>query len=339
MAKVFVTGGTGFIGYHLIKRLSEQGHEILCLARKTSRIEPLRQFAVRFVHGDIQDADSIAGEVSDVQIVFHLAGTTKALRREHFFKVNQFGVENILKACQRSKAAPVVVLVSSLAAAGPVIGRNPTPKQEDTPSNPVSLYGISKRAGEIVAERYAGDLPITIVRPGIVFGEWDRDCLEMFRPIQKTGIHLVPGYSQKRYSLVYAGDLANLLVNAAMKGERLAPNNNGTSPGQGYYFAACDETPSYAQLGRLIGEALGRRTLVIPVASPVVWTVAFFGEIVGQVRKRPVVFHWDKAREALAGSWICSADKARRQLGFETPLPLIERLRQTVAWYREAKWL
>lgn len=339
MAKVFVTGGTGFIGYHLIKALSEQGHEILCLARKTSRIEPLRQFPVKFIHGDIQDADSIAGTLSNVQVVFHLAGTTKALRREDFFRVNELGIENLLKACRQSKATPVVVFVSSLAAAGPVIGRNPTPKQEGAPSNPVSLYGISKRAGELVAERYARDLPITIVRPGIVFGEWDKDCLEMFRPIEKTGVHLVPGYRQKRYSLIYAGDLVNLLISAATKGERLPPNSDGAPPGQGYYFAACDETPSYAQLGRLIGQALGRRTLVIPVASPVVWTVAFFGEIVGQIRRRPVVFHWDKAREALAGSWICSASKARDQLGFQTPLPLAERLRQTAAWYREAKWL
>lgn len=227
MAKVFVTGGTGFIGYHLIKALSEQGHEILCLARKTSRIEPLRQFAVKFIHGDIQDADSIAGTLSNVQVVFHLAGTTKALRREDFFRVNELGVENLLKACRQSKATPVVVFVSSLSAAGPVMGRNGVPKQEGAPSNPVSLYGISKRAGELVAERYARDLPITIVRPGIVFGEWDKDCLEMFRPIEKTGIHLVPGYRQKRYSLVYAGDLVNLLISAATKGERLPPNSDG----------------------------------------------------------------------------------------------------------------
>jgi len=89
----------------------------------------------------------------------------------------------------------------------------------------------------------------------------------------------------------------------------------------------------------MMGEALGRRTLVIPVAPPVVWTVALFGEITGQLRKRPVLFTWDKAREALAGSWICSAAKARRQLGFETPIALLDRLRQTVAWYRQAQWL
>jgi len=339
MAKVFVTGGTGFIGYHLIKALSERGHEIRCLARKTSRIEPLRPFGVQFVQGDIRDADSITGALSDVQIVFHLAGTTRALRREEFFRVNEHGTRHLLDACLRCKAPPVVVFVSSLAAAGPVVGRSLAPKVEESPCHPVSLYGISKRAGEKVAEKYAKDLPITIVRPGIVFGEWDKDCLEMFRPIARTGIHLVPGYRRKYYSLVYVGDLANLLIRAAEQGERLPANGQSGQPGQGYYFAAYEETPSYAQLGKMMGEALGRRTLVIPVAPPVVWTVALFGEITGQLRKRPVLFTWDKAREALAGSWICSAAKARRQLGFETPIALLDRLRQTVAWYRQAQWL
>lgn len=339
MAKVFITGGTGFIGYHLVKALSEQGHDVVCLVRKTSRIEPLRQFAVRFVHGDICDGDSISAALSGVQIVFHLAGTTKALRRDEFFRVNELGVKNLLEACRQSPTTPVVVIVSSLAAAGPILGRNKSPKKEDSPCNPISLYGKSKRAGEIVAETFAADLPITIVRPAIVFGEWDKDCLEMFRPIARTGIHLVPGYRRKYYSLIYAGDLVDLLLKAAANGERLPADGGPPNAGIGYYFAASEETPSYGQLGKLMGNALGKRVLVIPVAPPVVWTVAFFGEIAGQIRKRPVVFHWDKAREALAGSWICSAQKARQQLGFETPLSLKERLQQTVAWYRQANWL
>jgi len=339
MAKVFITGGTGFIGYHLIKALSQQGHDVVCLARKTSRIEPLREFAVKFVHGDICDSDSISAALSGVQIVFHLAGTTKALRRDDFFRVNELGVKNLLDACRQSPTTPVVVIVSSLAAAGPILGRNRSPKREGSPCNPVSLYGKSKRAGEIMAEGYAADLPITIVRPGIVFGEWDKDCLEMFRPIARTGIHLVPGYRRKYYSLIYVGDLVDLLLKVAANGERLPANRASAGSGTAYYFAASEETPSYGQLGKLMAEALGKRVVVIPVAPPVVWTVAFFGEIVGQIRKRPVVFHWDKAREALAGSWICSAQKARQQLGFETPRSLKERLQQTVAWYRQANWL
>lgn len=339
MAKAFVTGGTGFIGYHLIKALSEQGYQVTCLARKTSRIAPLQQFGVEFAYGDVRDFDSISGSLQGVQVVFHLAGTTKALRREDFYRVNEDGVRHLLEACRRVEPQPTVVIVSSLAAAGPVPREWNRPRVESDPSNPISLYGKSKRAGELQAEKFARDLPITIVRPSIVFGEWDKDCLEMFRPIANTGVHVVPGYRRRYYSLIYAGDLVQLLLKAALQGERLPSEGGENSKGRGYYFAACPETPSYGQLGQLMGKALGRRTLVIPVASPVVWTVAFFGEATARLRGRPVVFHWDKAREALAGSWICSSEKARQQLGFETPRSLLERLEQTVAWYRKEKWL
>lgn len=339
MARVFITGGTGFLGYHLIKALSQRGYEITCLTRATSRTAPLEPFQVRFHRGTLFDVESLAEAIQGVQIVYHLAGTTKALDVEEFFRTNEKGTENLLLACRRVSPPPTVVVVSSLAAAGPLPRGQSSPHQEGDESCPISWYGKSKRAGELVAEKFAKDLPITIVRPPIIIGEWDKDGLEMFRPIKRTGIHLVPGYRRKFFSLVYAGDLAELLVAAAERGERLPADKATSHGGQGYYYAAFDETPSYGKLGKLMGQALGRRTLVIPVAPPVVWTVALCGEITAKIRRRPVVFHLDKAREALAGSWTCSPAKARQQLGFQTPLPLLERLKQTVAWYHEEKWL
>ena len=338
MAKVFITGGTGFVGYHLVKALTERGHEVVCLVRATSRTGPLEPFGVRFHPGSLHDVESLVPALTGVQIVYHLAGTTKALKVDQFFQVNERGTESLLQACRRVSPPPVVVIVSSLAAAGPV-RKGREPHREGEPSYPVSWYGKSKRAGELVAEKYAGELPITIVRPPIILGEWDKDGLEMFKPIARTGVHLVPGYRRKYYSVVYAGDLAELLVTAAERAERLPKPDGSTDKGQGYYYAAFDECPSYGELGKLMGKALGRRTLVIPVAPPVVWTVALLGELTAHLRRRPVVFHLDKAREALAGSWMCSAQKAREQLGFSTPKTLLERLEQTVKWYRREKWL
>lgn len=337
MPKVFITGGTGFVGYHLVRALRERGHEIICLTRQSSRTAPLEPFGVRFFRGDLHDVESLTTALQGVQVVYHLAGTTKALNIHHFFHVNEKGTEALLTACRRVSPPPVVVVVSSLAAAGPIPPGTREPHREGDPPRPISWYGKSKRAGEQVAERFARDLPITIVRPPIILGEWDKDGLEMFRPIARTGIHLVPGYRRKFFSVVYAGDLAEMLVQAADRAERLPPD--GSADGRGYYYVAFSECPSYGELGKLMGQALGHRTLVIPVAPPVVWTVALCGELTGRIRGRPVVFHLDKAREALAGSWICSPEKARQQLGFSTPHTLLERLQQTVEWYRREKWL
>jgi len=131
------------------------------------------------------------------------------------------------------------------------------------------------------------------------------------------------------------------LILAAEHGKRL-PNGDVEKPyeGTGYYFAACDEHPTYYKLGRLIGTALGRRrTLTIPFATPVVRAVGAFGELTGRFRGQQSVMNWDKAREATAGSWICSAQKAKQELGFAVPCSLGDRLRQTAQWYRNAGWL
>ncbi len=340
MSHVLVTGGTGFIGYHLVKAIRKRDQEVTCLIRKTSRVEQIRPFGVRFIEGDISNRESLMEPLRDVQVVYHLAGTTKALRRSDLYRTNENGVVEVLEACRRLPHPPVVVLVSSLAAAGPMpVGRLCLRKVEDPP-RPVSFYGHSKRAGELAAESRAADIPITVVRPAIVFGEWDKDCLLMFLAIRRSGIHLVPGYRRKYFSLIHAEDLAALLISAAERGERL-PGRREEKPdrGTGYYFAAGPENPTYGQLGPLIASALGKRTLVIPVAPPVVWLVAAVSTVIGRIRRRPQIFSLDKAREALAGSWTCSSEKAQQQLGFQVAAPLAARLKQTADWYFDQGWL
>jgi nucleoside-diphosphate-sugar epimerase len=143
-------------------------------------------------------------------------------------------------------------------------------------------------------------------------------------------------------SLLHAADVAQALILAAARGSRVPPSGNeGEEPGTpGYYFAACDEHPTHYQLGRLIGRALGRRRAwTIPFGPPIVWLVGGVGELAGKARGRQVVFNLDKAREATAGSWVCSPNKAREELGFAVQAPLPDRLRQTADWYRKQGWL
>lgn len=339
MGKVLVTGGTGFIGDHLVGKLLERDEHVRALVRNLVRGERLEERGAELVQGDVTDLESLRRAVTGASIVYHVAGLTKAFKAKHFYDVNKAGVSNVARACAEQENPPVLVVVSSLAAVGPA-KRGSLHQETDEPS-PISLYGRSKRAGEEAAERDAGQVPITIVRPPIVFGENDKAGFEMFKMVAKAGFHPVPGYFPKNYSIIHADDLVEALILAADRGERL-PNGTAESPhsGKGYYFAACDEHPTYYQLGRLIGTALGRRrTLTIPFARPVIRCVGAFGELTGRLRGQPVVMNWDKAREATAGSWTCSAEKAKQELGFTVPCSLGERLSQTVLWYREAGWL
>jgi len=304
--------------------------------RRTSQTAPLVELGAELFFGDVTDPASLVSAVDGVDEVYHLAGVTKAFHPAGFVAVNETGTQNLAEACVASERHPVMVLVSSMAASGAApAGRD---RNESDPPQPVSNYGRSKRAGELVAESFADRVPTTIVRPPIVFGEGDRDMLQMFVPIRWTGFHFVPSLATRHMSLVYAGDLAEALLAAAERGTRVTPGDGAA--GRGYYFVAFDEQPSYADLGRMLGRALGRRwTVAAPTPEFFGWGLAGANELVARVRRKPGIVNFDKMREAAAGSWICSPARAREELGFRPAATLMERLEQTARWYREQRWL
>jgi nucleoside-diphosphate-sugar epimerase len=252
----------------------------------------------------------------------------------------------VAAACAARESPPTLVLVSSLAAAGP--SSVDRPRVELDPPAPVSNYGRTKRAAETIAEEYAGRVPITIVRPPIVYGEGDRNMLSVYRPIHRLGVHVAFGVAHSRYSFIHVSDLAEALELCARRGRRLAPttaqrNRNGAAAGntQGYYFVAGEEQPTYGELGKLIGKALGRaRVWVLRSPGPIMlYAVACGAEAIARLRCEPHILNFDKAREARAGSWTCSAAVIRAELGFAPRAPLVERLRQTADWYLRQKLL
>ena len=106
------------------------------------------------------------------------------------------------------------------------------------------------------------------------------------------------------------------------------------------YFAASDEHPTYAELGHMLRDAVGRRhVLILHVPLVGVWGLAALTAGAAHLLRRPFYLSLDKAREIAAGSWVCSAEAARRELGFAPGAPLRERLAETAAWYRAAGWL
>ncbi len=226
MARVFVTGGTGFIGTELIRRLVERGDQVTCLVRARSsadrsmRIARLREQGVQLLTGDICDPDSIAAPVVAADIVFNVGGVVTARHSQEFFAGNRDGVRNLLDAAATRSSPPVVVHVSSLAAAG--VSPRGEPRNENDRCEPVSNYGRSKRAGELVARQFADRVPITVIRPPMVLGQGDLVSLELFKSVANWRLHVVPGRVTREYSLVHVCDLVEVMLRAAERGERLA---------------------------------------------------------------------------------------------------------------------
>lgn len=339
MAKILVTGASGFIGSHLAQALVARGDEVACLVRKTSKLDRLRPLGVRLVYGDVTDPQSLGPAIGDAEVVYHVAGCHLVLHVEQYYRVNEQGVRNVARACAQRSTPPVLVSVSSLAAAGPAAhGRART---EADPPVPVSNYGRSKQAGEQAAREFAGRVPITIVRPSIVLGEADPVTLSMFKMIARCGVHFVPALGRSRFSVIHAADLAEMLIAAAGRGNRLpAGGQDAAAASQGIYFAACEEHPTYAGLGRMIGTALGRRrVLVFPTPPRTVWVVAAVSHVISRIIRQPLYVNFDRVREIRAGSWLCCPQRALDELGFSVTTPLAERLRQAADWYRRQGWL
>ncbi|MEO1498834.1 MAG: NAD(P)-dependent oxidoreductase, partial [Planctomycetota bacterium] len=269
--------------------------------------------------------------------VQHLAGKTRGLRLEEFLAVNEAGVDRLCAAAVRTTTPPVVVVVSSLA----VVGPSPPgePHTESTPCRPISMYGRSKLAGEHAARRHADRLPISIVRPPVVFGPGDRAGLMLFKTIRRLGFHFVPQMQGLPLSAVYADDLVDALIRVGESGERChAGDELEPDDPRGVYFAGSPEPTSYADIGRMAAAALGQKAWVLCRRKYPLLPAAWAGDIYGRITGKAPLLGTDKLREASASGWVCRSDKLSA-LGWAPSKPLAEQYAATADWYRHAGWL
>ena len=335
MSFSFVTGASGFVGSHLVEGLRARGEQVRCLARKRSKSNHLREAGAELIYGDLNQPQLLEEGMYGARAVFHLAALTAALSYDEMLKVNRDGCREVAQACAKQKQPPKLILVSSVAAAGPA-PRGQIRVEADA-SAPISNYGRSKLAGEEEALKYADKVPTTVVRPGIVFGPRNRSLLPVFKTIKYLNVHPVPGYYSPPLSYIHVADLVELLIRARERGEIVSPSQNS---GKGYYFAVAPEYPSYADLGKMAGPLVHRPyVLVLPCPNPIPWVVGGVSQCLGFLRRQADELNLDTIREAMTTSWACSAEAAKRDLAFAPPKSLQERLKETVTWYQKEKWL
>jgi len=335
MGRALVTGGSGLIGSHLVEHLLSEGDEVRVLLRDAGRPGWLSSKTVDVASGDVTDSRALDRAVQGTDVVYHVAGRTLSFSEQGFNQVNQAGTANVAAACARRTSPPVLVAVSSLAAAGPSLAGRPR-VEADRPA-PITAYGRSKLRGEEALRNYAGQMPITIIRPPGVFGPRELYLLRMFKLVSR-GWYVTVGSGALEISLVEVRDLAAGLRLAASRGRRLAEAPD--EPSTGVYFLAQPERPTLDELAAIVARALDRpvpRPIRVPVL--VAWCVAAAAEVAARVRRQPGYVCFDKVREARAGCWTCSPERAERELGARSRHDLAEGLRQTAVWYRERGWI
>lgn len=339
LSTVFVTGASGFIGTHLVNELLRRGCHVRCLVRPATAAAHLNLPGVERIDGTLDDPATYQHALRGCDTVFHAGGLVTAARAGDLFAVNGDGAAGLADACATLATPPRLVLLSSLSAAGPPRVERAFRDEADAPG-PISDYGRSKRAGEVAVQRRADRLPVTVIRPGIVYGPRDPKVAALFQAIHRTRVHFVVGFQTPRLSLIHVDDLVDLTLRAAADGETLAHHPDGDYSSRGYYLA-CDDRdhPTYWQFGQRIAAALGHGVFVWPLWRWVGRTVGLVSQTVLRPTANGNLLTLDKVREATAWSWACCAAKARDDLGFAPRLSLDERLRDTAKWFREHRWL
>ena len=254
----------------------------------------------------------------------HVAALVKARSLEEYREVNARGTERLLAAAGDSAPEALFLFVSSQAAVGPANGDRPV-GEEDT-ARPVSWYGRSKLEGEqAVARIWRG--PWIVVRPGAVYGPGDRGFLSLFQAAARGWIPVPAGNS--RIQVIYATRAAQAIARAAAR-----PDLSGRT---GFL---CDPDPvTVRDFARRLSRLPDRPARLIPIPDSIVRLAGAAETLREAVTGKSRPFNADKAREILAGNWLCDSMPMDRDLGLPPPYSLEDGLRETWNWYKRLGWL
>ena len=319
MGKTLVTGGSGFVGSHVVRELAARGEELRLLVRRGSSLDHLADIEFEQTNGDVLDRRAVSRAVSGTDKAFHIAGTTSMLtqHREKVFDLNVKGTRIVLEECLKQGVARVV-FTSSVAAIGPASPRGTADETQPFQAGSLGIaYVNSKHEAEVEALRLAAHgLQVVIVNPSFVLGPDDPRGTSM-ELVRRFLLGRIPAYVEGGLNIVDVRDVAKGHLLADEKGE----------PGERYILGGRNFTFDrlFADLARISGRDYVPVKLPSAPARLAVGLMAWAGI--------PVPISPDEVRSASCW-WTYRNAKARKELGFK-PRPHEETLEDAVRWQME----
>ena len=296
-----VTGGTGFVGQHLLRMAVGSGYEVRALTRGWKPPED----EVVWVDGALDRPDSLAKLAEGADAVIHIAGLISG-NRPALETVNIAGTAHMIDATRKAGIRRFIH-ISSLAAREPGI----------------SNYGWSKsRSERLVA---ASGLDWTTIRPPAIYGPGDRETLELFKLAARG---LVPLPPRGRFSLIHVEDLCRLILAVLEEPDTLSETYE---PDDG-----AEEGWTHRAFAKSLGQVLGRHTVTLAMPGAVLRGLA---RLDGLIRRRRAKLTVDRVNYICHPDWVSTAERRPPADLWHPQIATAEGLTTTGEWYRAQGWL
>jgi nucleoside-diphosphate-sugar epimerase len=326
--RILVTGGTGFSGKALVRRLLDQGHQVVALDYKEGlKTRELREWGAEVVLGSVTDAAVVRRSMRGVEVVHHLAAAFREMNvpDSHYWNVNVQGTRNVLEAAL-AEGVRKLVYCSTCGVHGNI---DRPPGGEEAPIQPADYYQRTKYEAEpVVQEFHRRGLPSVILRPAAIYGPGDPERFLMIYRRVARGSFPMFGDGKTLYHPLYIDNLVDAFVLAMA---------DGAGDGEAYLIAD-EEYLGIEELVRRVGRSLG---VEVKVPHYPVWPVVAAGHVVEKACRpfgiTPPIFprrvDWYRQNRAFR------IDKAKRDLGYAPRVGIDEGLRRTADWYRAEGYL
>ncbi len=325
---IVVTGATGFLGSALVTELIRQKQPLRILARDEQRARAQFGDTVTVIAGDINDEEQVRRAVDGATIIYHLVGRLyhPSTPPELYYRTHVEGTRILLNACKGQSQLQRIVHCSTTGVHGET-GR--TPAAEDAPFAPTNPYEVTKLEAELLALRACQEqgLPVSVARPGLVYGPGNLHLLGFFSSIKKGLFRVIDGGKALLHP-IYIDDMTAAFLLCAER-----PQAIGHS-----YNLAGNRAVTIRELATAIAHSLDKE---LPGGSIPLWlanlasdifalTPGMRGEHVPLTRSR-VKF--------LTRSRVYDISRAQNELGFSPRVQLEEGMKKTAAWYHKYEYL
>jgi nucleoside-diphosphate-sugar epimerase len=323
--KVFVTGATGFIGFHLCHRLVAEGHSVVALVRDLGKTAGLPSTGVELLQGDLGRLEAADFVLPPCDLVVHLAGVVSAQRDGEYEATNFQAVKSLVRCLERQTWRPRRLLfASSLAAAGPSTSAHR--KTESEPNAPIDPYGRAKADAEAMLG--AAPFPTTSFRPAIVFGPRDTATLSFFKLAARGWGFRVAGRPQE-LSFIDIDDLVSGIV---------AMMADSSSEHRTYFVSALEDTDS-RRLWEVLAEVVGLRVRVVAVPRFGLRLASLVSTALSKVFRFRNQLDGKQYAQLTAPAFLCSSDALQKAHPWVPRVGLSESLGKAWAGYRASGWV